>query len=173
METTDFEEILDKEILPNIKKQLLAAYVDGYKQASIDDYVKNHPRISGKLIDFGLPSGTIWIVRMELYTFREAKEMGLQFPSKEQIKELLKCKWRSEQYDCWHCHVKGPNGYETGIFDSCHQELCVWTEESIENEDFMVNGYVYNHKEKTLLEKMVYCGEKFSTLFVLPKELQK
>lgn len=170
MEIKDYEKKLDQELLPSIKEQLLCAYADGYQQATIDNYMRKH-HVSGRLVDFGLPSKTIWIVRMESLTFRDAQKLGLQFPTEEQIEELLKCKWRQEQYDGWHCHVRGPNGCEMGIFDSCHQKLCVWTNGSKEDDNFIVTGYVYDGKENTLTKGSVYSGDKYSTLFVLPSDL--
>ena len=133
----DFEKKIDEIIIPLFREKLMDSYLDGYKQSFIDNYIKNY---NLSIADFGLKSGTIWIIRIENITFREAQQKGLIFPTKDQIEELLKCKWRDEQFDAWHMHVLGPNGYEIGVFDSCHSKLCFWTPESHEDEDYKVDA---------------------------------
>lgn len=165
----DFEQFVDTKILPSIREQLLNAYSKGYQESSKDNYIKVHG-LEGHIADFGLPSGTIWVTRMEGLCFSEAKALGLQFPTEEQVKELQKCKWRFEQHDGWHGHIKGPNGNDAGAYSSESYILCLWTNESTIDENFMVKGYVVDYsgcKES----RYVFVGDKFSTLFVLPKDL--
>ena len=167
----ELENHIEKDILPYLKEKILAVYRNEFRQASIKDYLKAHSLTTADIADFGLPSGTIWIVRCQGFTFRKAKELGLQFPTKEQIEELMKCKRLSERFDAWHCHVRGPNGYETGIYDSCHSKLCIWADDAVEDTDFMVEGYIITNNDFT--KQQVYVGDIFSTLFVVPQDLNK
>lgn len=176
MNKQDFQNELEQKILPMIKQQLLSAYEAGYNQSSLDKYIKCH-KLEGKVVDFGLPSGTLWVVRNESCIFSDAEKLGLQYPTQEQIDELIKCKWNYSQYDSWHGHILGPNGTNAGVWDACHATLCLWTSDAVVDEDFMVDGNIvvldWEEKNGVRLEhKKVYLGEKFSTLYVLPSELE-
>lgn len=164
----NFVDYVDKELLPAIKKKLFEAFSRGHNEYRTDDYIKLY-HLEGRVVDFGLPSGTKWIVRNgRKMTFREAKNYGLQLPSEDQIQELIKCKWSYVHGDAWHGHVLGPNGYETGVFDSYHNNLCLWPNDAQEDENFMVMGYVYKNGDERPQKSSVYVGERFESLFVIP-----
>lgn len=169
--STDIERKIDKEILPVIREKLLCAYDKGYRQATIDAYCRRH---NVSCVDFGLPSGTLWIVRQENLTYTDAKARGLEFPTEAQVDELYRCKWKLDEDDIFCCHVKGPNGQETGVFNSNGPKLCIWTKESTELYSY-VDGYIFtNYGANPLLKKTtVFVGESYSTLFVLPTDLSK
>lgn len=176
MNKQEFQKELEENILPLIKQQLLSAYEEGSKQSSIDKYIKQH-KLEGMVVDFGLPSGTLWVVRTGNRIYSDAEKLGLQYPSLEQIEELMKCKWSYSQYDCTHGHILGPNGIKQGVWDACHDTLCLWTSEASVDEDFMVDGIIveldWDEKNGVKLEhKKVFSGERYSTLYVLPSNLE-
>ncbi len=170
MEKQNFAKYIDEVVIPQMRESLFQAYMEGCKQVHLEDFLRIHNLDAGRVVDFGLPSKTKWIIRNESLSFTMAQKRGLPFPTIEQIEEFIKCKWRYEQYDAWHCHVLGPNGVEIGIFDSCHQKLCIWTDQSEIDDHFYVNGYTIAEYER-LVPVSVYAGECFSTLFVLPQNI--
>ena len=141
MSKQEFQKEVEESILPMIKHQLISAYEEGYKQSPLDKYIKNH-KLEGKVIDLGLPSGTLWVVQNESRIFGDAEKLGLQYPTQEQIDELMKCKWHYAQYDPWHGHILGPNGIEESVWDACHATLCLWTADAMVDDDFMVDGTI-------------------------------
>lgn len=173
----DFEQFVDTKILPSIREQLLKAYSEGYQDSSKDNYIKaNH--LERLIADFGLPSGTIWIAPQNDLTFRQAVESGLQFPTIDQIRELRKCKWSIERDEngAINISVKGPNGHteQWRYYEDSGNGLCIWTDESInEEKDFYTTGYIDAEKGLEPIRKStrIFVGDKFSTMFVLPKEL--
>lgn len=168
MDDLQFVQYVDKTILPYMRNQLLAAYNQGKSALNMKHYLQQHNIAAATVVDFGLPSKTKWIIKTHIYSFREAKELGLQFPTIEQYEELLKCKWSHQQYDAWHCHVLGPDGFEIGIYDSCHNKLCVWFDFSEEDENFRVKGCLNGTNELS----DVYVGDKYATLFVIPTYIE-
>ena len=174
MEREEFEKKVDTEILPLLKECLMKAFNDGYNQINLESYLAEHNISKWDVIDFGLPSGTKWIIRKSSRSFLDGKNLGLQYPTKEQIEELMRCQWEEYHYDGYHGRVIGRNGVVAGVYDSYHSTLCLWTNESKEDENYMVDAYICDFKDKAMrFEKTkVYSGNKYSTLYVLPSHLK-
>ena len=174
MNKEDFEKKVDNEILPLFREYLLKAFNDGCNQMTLDNYLEEHPMVRGNIINFGLPSGTKWIIRQSNRSFLDGKRLGLQYPTQEQIEELMRCQWEQYHYDGFHGRVIGRNGVVAGVYDSYHSTLCLWTNESKENENYMVDAYICEFKDGAMkYEKTkVYSGNKYSTLYVLPSHLK-
>lgn len=174
MKKNEFISKLDNEIIPAIREQILKAYDDGYTEghldSSLDSYCKAHNLDKSDLYNLGLPSGTIWIRPDSLLTFAKAKDLGLQFPTKEQIQELVKCKLVNENS---RILAIGLNGAKMHLSWETY-ECVLWTDDSCMSEDFYIhdrNSRVlkYNNKYglRCLTEK-TYAGDQVFTLFVLP-----
>lgn len=172
MRKNEFILKLDKEIMPAVREQILKAYDDGYTEghldSSLDSYCKAHNLDKSNLYNLGLPSGTTWIRPHVLLTFAKAKELGLQFPTKEQIQELVKCKLVNEN---GKIYARGLNGTE--IFLSWENHECVlWTDDSCVSEDFYIHGSMvlkyYNKYGLRFYNERTYTGDEVFTLFVLP-----
>lgn len=172
MKKNEFISKLDNEIIPAIREQILKAYDDGYTEghldSSLDSYCKAHNLDKSNLYNLGLPSGTTWIRPDVLLTFAKAKELGLQFPTKEQIQELRKCKLVNEN---GRIYAKGLNCTE--IFLSWENFECVlWTDDSCVSEDFYIHDSMvlkyYNKYGLRFYNERAYAGDKVFTLFVLP-----
>ena len=172
MRKNEFILKLDKEIMPAVREQILKAYDDGYTEghldSSLDSYCKAHNLDKSNLYNLGLPSGTTWIRPHVLLTFAKAKELGLQFPTKEQIQELVECKLVNEN---GKIYARGLNGTE--IFLSWENHECVlWTDDSCVSEDFYIHGSMvlkyYNKYGLRFYNERTYTGDEVFTLFVLP-----
>lgn len=178
MKKNEFISKLDNEIIPAIREQILKAYDDGYTEghidSSLDSYCTAHNLNKSDLYNLGLPSGTTWISSLVLLTFAEAKELGLQFPTKEQIQELVKCKLVKEN---GRIFAVGLNG--TKMHLSWEDNKCVlWTCDSYVSEDFYIhdrNSRVLKYNNKYGLRKLTegtYAGDQVYTLFVLPDNIK-
>ena len=167
MKKNEFIEKLDAEIMPAIRQQILEAYEEGYEDghqdSSLDGYLEAHNLHKDLLVDLGLPSGTIWIPIGEM-TFTEAKKRGLQFPTEEQILELIKCK-QIEKGNV--IYIKGLNSREISIAVKEKINFALWTDESYVNEHFNVDGGTILDNG-SFYDMSVYAGDKFRTMFVLP-----
>lgn len=172
MRKNEFILKLDKEIMPAVREQILKAYDDGYTEghldSSLDSYCKAHNLDKSNLYNLGLPSGTTWIRPHVLLTFAKAKELGLQFPTKEQIQELVKCKLVNEN---GKIYARGLNGTE--IFLSWENHECVlWTDDSCVSKDFYIHDSMvlkyYNKYGLRFYNERTYTGDEVFTLFVLP-----
>ncbi len=99
MDITEFEQNLDKNVLPLIKEHLMLAYTNGYKEAekeweemTIAEYKKKHN--IGYVIDLNLPSGTICYAKK--ISFSEILKSDIKLPTEAQVKEFTQCKWQQE-----------------------------------------------------------------------------
>lgn len=169
MRKNEFILKLDKEIMPAVREQILKAYDDGYTEghldSSLDSYCKAHNLDKSNLYNLGLPSNTTWICTHRLMTFSRAKELGLQFPTNEQIQEFMKCKLVSGN---GRIYAKGLNGIEIPLSGLCN-ECALWTDESCVSEDFYIHGStILRYKEVRYYKQIAYAGDDFFTLFVLP-----
>ncbi len=167
MKKNEFVAKLDNEIIPALRERILHAYDEGYTEGHRDctlrGYLESHQlKKSDHLVDLGLPSGTMWINPKLHITFTRAKELGLKFPSKEQINELVRCKLINHN---GRLYIKGLNGNEILLSWKDHN-FALWTDESIINENFFVNGTILYNED--FYNMSVYAGDLFRTLFVLP-----
>ena len=96
MNIGQFEQNLDKNVLPLIKEHLMLAYTNGYKEAeeewrdmTIEEY-KTKYNID-RVIDLDLPSRTIWYIKQ--ISFKEISKGDVKLPTDDQIEELRQCKW--------------------------------------------------------------------------------
>ena len=74
MEKEEFEKKVDTEILPLLKEYLMKAFNDGYNQINLENYLTEHNISKWDVVDFGLPSGTKWIIRKSSRSFLDGKK---------------------------------------------------------------------------------------------------
>jgi hypothetical protein len=172
MKRNEFINKLDNEIMPAVREQILKAYDEGYTEchqdSSLEGYLKSHNLTINNIVNLGLPSGTIWIDIDEVVPFTKAKELGLQFPSTEQIEEFKKCKFEEHKWSATDggIYVVGLNGNKRIILRK-GAKFCLWAKDAVMDDNFEVWGERAYFEER-LGSTQVYAGEKFYTLFVLP-----
>lgn len=128
-----------------------------------------------QIIDFGLPSGTKWVVRIsELLTLTNANDIlahttsDIQLPTKKQIEELKNCVFYSDRWDPNHGHIKGPNGVDVAVCDDFHNKVCLWPSDG-ETDGFKADGYIWTTTQDNkcdLVPHKIYMGDRYQTLFV-------
>lgn len=171
MDITEFEQNLNEKVLPLIKEQLMLAYTNGYKEAekeweemAIAEYKKKHN--IGYVIDLNLPSGTICYAKK--ISFSEILKSDIKLPTEAQIKEFTQCKWDEVAS---RIYVMGLNG-ERYFHVHLSEKICLWSQDSW-HDDFKSSGWVYDVEKGNFIKNIVFSGEKFWTLLVLPDNLKK
>lgn len=171
MNIEQFEQNIDEKVLPLIKEQLMLAYTNGYKEAekewrdmTIEEY-KTKYNID-RVIDLDLPSRTIWYIKQ--ISFKEISKGDVKLPTDDQIEELRQCKWDELGGKIL---VMGLNGNRNVICNS-YEKICLWAQDSW-HDDFKSSAWEYDVELCKFNGKVVFSGEKFWTLLVLPDNLKK
>jgi hypothetical protein len=171
MKMEDFEKLVDENIIPHFREELIRTYREVVATNNLEEYLREKHIEPCNVVDFGLPSGTLWIVRNGRMCYTQALKRGLQLPTLSQIQELSKCRVRSEQYDSNHAQILGLNGTQIGVCDN-FGNLCFWISENVPRDNNSIDTYswsVSNGGEVILLKRSLYIGSEYSPLFVLPK----
>ena len=165
---------------------LLDAYEEGYKAGLKNGKLEqkkleNISRV--RFFDFNFESNTIWATykkdESSIYSYNEAKELGLNIPTKEQALEFLGLEPYFAQHDGFHhLHFKDIKQNNHGVFyynQGAHslkryEGVAIWWKQEI-NESNLIEAVVlkYNQKDDKYyfaIDK-INVNDNYLTLFVI------